>query len=759
MRKLCWGATAISLAIFLSVYILPESSSLPAAGLCTLVCLGSLLFRGNKRQKVFLATLGLAIGFFWTSCYGLLFRAPARALIDEPVQERTLMITDFPKATSRGATLSASLCEADRPRFKIQLYADDEALALRPGDVVHAPIRLIGSDFLRGESVDYYQAKGIFLIGYAQGPLFLMRRPDTTPIRFFPQYAAQAIKHSIARIFPADLSGFLTALLTGDKGALSPGIYAAFQRSGLSHVIAVSGLHISFLAGLLAALFGKRSRLSALIGPPLMFFFAAMAGNTPSALRAAFMASLLLIAPLVGREPDKPTTLSVTLMVLLLPCPYAAASISLQLSFGAVAGIYLVSGTLSSRWLKSIPKWDTPCGKAAGRVLAFFIPCLAVTMGALLFTTPLAALYFHSVSLAGPVSNLLTLWAVSLSFAGGLISAVLGLFSVPLGTIPAWLTAWPARWIMFAAKEIARLPFASLSLLSGYTVLWFVIAYIILLLWLVGYRQIRPSIPLSALISTLCVCLIVSTWTVRTGVLTATVLDVGQGSSTLFYSKGRSILVDCGGSGGDDPGDIAADYLQSLGSSHLDALILTHYHTDHACGVPELLSRIQVSQLILPDVTPEDDLRREILRTAEELGCEVIFLSEDLSLGFGSAALTLFAPLGDGGANEEGLSVLCSAGDFDVLVTGDMNDIVEKRLVKQKSLPDIELLVVGHHGSKNSTSAELLLATTPEMAVISSGYNSYGHPAPETIERLGAAGCDIYLTDRMGTVTFSIKGE
>ena len=357
------------------------------------------------------------------------------------------------------------------------------------------------------------------------------------------------------------------------------------------------------------------------------------------------------------------------------------------------------------------------------------------------------------------MSHLLTLWAVSLSFAGGLLSAVLGLFSVPLGTIPAWLAAWPARWIMFAAKEIARLPFASLSLLSGYTVLWFVIAYIILLLWLVGYRQIRPSIPLSALISTLCVCLIVSTWTVRTGVLTATVLDVGQGSSTLFYSKGRSILVDCGGSGGDDPGDIAADYLQSLGSSHLDALILTHYHTDHACGVPELLSRIQVSQLILPDVTPEDDLRREILRTAEELGCEVIFLSEDLSLGFGSAALTLFAPLGDGGANEEGLSVLCSAGDFDVLVTGDMNDIVEKRLVKQKSLPDIELLVVGHHGSKNSTSAELLLATTPEMAVISSGYNSYGHPAPETIERLGAAGCDIYLTDRMGTVTFSIKGE
>lgn len=236
-------------------------------------------------------------------------------------------------------------------------------------------------------------------------------------------------------------------------------------------------------------------------------------------------------------------------------------------------------------------------------------------------------------------------------------------------------------------------------------------------------------------------------------------LDVGQGASTLFYSRGHAVLVDCGGNSWDDPGDVAADYLQSLGSSHLDALILTHYHSDHTCGVAELLSRIDVSLIIAPDVTPEDPLRQEILALAKEHGCSVELLLEDAAISFGDALLSIYEPLGKGSANEEGLSVLCTVGSFDVLITGDMDAVVERRLVKYKSLPDIELLMVGHHGSKTATSEELLLAVTPERAVISSGYNSYGHPALEAMERLGAVGCEIYRTDLMGTASFIIQKE
>lgn len=759
MRKLCWWASSFSLAVLLSVYLLPEAFLFPAGIFCLLSSLLALLFQGNSQKRLALATLGLAAGFLWTGCYGLLDRTPARELVGETAQNYTFEISDFPRETSRGASLSAKLQMEGLPAAKVQLYTGSEALTFHPGDIVSGSVRLAASDFLRGESVDYYQAKGIYLLGYTRGALTLQERPSAIPLCHFPQYAAHALKTSISRIFPDDVSGFLSALITGDKNDLPSGAYTAFQRSGISHVVAVSGLHISFLAGLLIILLGTHSRRSAVVGILLMFFFAAMAGNTPSALRAAFMSSLLLLAPLVSREPDKPTTLSAALLVILLPCPYAAASVSLQLSFGAVAGIYLITGKLSSQWLSSIPKWDKPLGKLVRKTLSLLCCNLAVTLGALLFTTPLAALTFGSVSLVGPLTNLLTLWAVSLTFIGGLVSALLGIVSLPLGSLLARLIAWPARWILFVARVVAGFPFSAVSILSGYLTFWFLCAYIILLLWLAGRKKTRPVFPVFALCLTLCAALITSAWPALTSDLTVIALDVGQGSSTLFYSKGHAVLVDCGGSGGDDPGDIAADCLQSLGISHLDALILTHYHTDHACGVPELLSRIRVSRLILPDVTPEDSLRLEILELADELNCKAELLAHDLRCGFGDAKLTLFEPLGDGGVNEEGLSLLCTSGSFDVLVTGDMNDTVERRLIKYKDLPDIELLVVGHHGSKNSTSEDLLLATTPETAIISSGYNSYGHPAPETLERLGAAGCDIYLTNDMGTVTFTFKGE
>lgn len=291
-----------------------------------------------------------------------------------------------------------------------------------------------------------------------------------------------------------------------------------------------------------------------------------------------------------------------------------------------------------------------------------------------------------------------------------------------------------------------------------YLKLWLALVYALLLLYLLGRgEKKRPLVPLGLGTAGLCAALVLQAASHTAGRLTVSVLDVGQGLSVALLSGGRAALVDCGGTGADNPGDTAADYFQSLGLSRIDLVVLTHYHEDHAGGIPELLERLEVGLLVLPDVEEDDPLRREITALAEEKGIETLFLAEDADVTFGESALRIYAPLGSGGANEEGLSVLCTAGDFDGLITGDMNDTVEKRLVKYGSLPDLELLVAGHHGSKYATSEELLLATRPELAVISVGYNTYGHPAPETLERLAAAGCAIYRTDWSGTVTITAK--
>lgn len=759
MRNLCWWAVPCSAAIFLAVYLLPEGLLLPVGAFCAVCGFGSLFFHGRTRRKIALVSAGLAVGLLWTGCYGLLLRAPARALAEQEPGEYTLEVAGFPRETGWGAFLDAKLLMDGMIAPMVRLYANADALELRPGDVLSAVVKLSPSDQRRGETVDYYEAGGIYLLGSVRGEITSVHRPGHVPFWYWPQLTAKAVKDSISRIFPADVAGFLTALTTGDKSQLPAGLYAAFRRSGIAHVMAVSGLHIGFLAAAIALLLGRRNGLGPVLITALIFFFASATGNSPSALRASFMTVAILLAPLVGREDDKPTTLAAVLAILLLACPYSAASASLQLSFAAVAGIYLISGPLCQRWLTAIPKWKGFPGKLGRTVLSWAAVSIAATLGALLFSTPIAALYYRSVSLAGLLTNLLTLWVISLVFMGGLLAALVGLACAPAGSALAWTIAWPARWIMWVARGISRWPFASVSLLSGYLTGWFVIAYSIVLVWLFARRSMRPAIPIAAVIVTLCAALLTSAWPAVTGALTVAVLDVGQGASNLLWSKGHAVLVDCGGNRWDDAGDIAADYLQALGTSRLDALILTHYHADHAGGVPELLSRLDVRLLILPDVTPEEPLRAEILSLAEKYGCEVELLFVDAHVAFGDASLEIYAPLGSGGTNEEGLSVLCTAGDFDVLITGDMNDVTERRLVKYKFLPDIELLVVGHHGSKTSASEELLLTTTPEAAVISSGYNTFGHPAPEALERLGAAGCDIYRTDQMGTVTFTVTAD
>ena len=757
MRKLAWFAGAFSAAVFLAVYLLPEGLLLPAGAACALAALLGLLLRGDRRRRMMLACLGLAAGLVWTGTYGQLTHAPAQALAGT---EGTISATaaDWPRETAYGSSVLVYLRPEEGLPISTRLYLDDPSPGLRPGDRLTVPAELRLADTIAGEHTDYYYAKGILLVAYGEGEAEVSR-PARPPWWTWPAYAARALEDSVERAFPDWAAPLVTALITGEDSGLDGGEYAALRRTGLSHVISVSGLHVSFLAGCLAALLGAWRRRTAVISIALMFFFAAAVGNTPAVLRAAFMQSMLLLAPLVGREDDRATSLFTILMLLLAANPYAAASVSLQLSFAAVAGIYLFTGPLNDRLralLPSEPKGFWPrLGRLAGE---FVFASLSTTLGAVVFTTPLTAVYFHSVSLIAPLANLLTLWAFSLAFLGGLAVSLAGLALPALAGVLAWPVSLAVWFVQKVTAALARLPFASVSTQSVYLRLWLALVYGLLLLYLLwrGEKK-RPLVPIGLGTAALCGALVLNAAAQTGGALTVSVLDVGQGLSVALTSGGRTALVDCGGTGSDDPGDVAADYFQDLGLRRIDLVVLTHYHQDHAGGVPELLNRLDVGLLVLPDVEADDPLRAEITALAAEQGVETLFVSENTGVELGEAALTIYGPLGTGGGNEEGLSILCTAGEFDALITGDMNSAVEHRLVKYGNLPDIELLVAGHHGSKYSTSEELLLETRPETAVISTGYNTYGHPAPETLERLAAAGCDIYRTDWSGTVTVTAQ--
>ena len=341
-------------------------------------------------------------------------------------------------------------------------------------------------------------------------------------------------------------------------------------------------------------------------------------------------------------------------------------------------------------------------------------------------------------------------------FGAGVLIGTLGMFLPELAVLLALPIAPLGRYLNWVVDGMSNLTFSAVTTNSVYYRAWLVLVYLILILIPILPGKKRWIIPTCCGVATLCLAMLLNAWSFWWGSGAVTALNVGQGQSVLVRSGRFLCLVDCGGDSYDSAGDIAADFLGDYGVGRLDLLVLTHFHADHANGVTELLKRVQVDTLAIPPATGEEEpLRDEILSVAEAWDVEVLEVGEDTLLTLDDdRTIQLYAPLGAGETNEAGLTCLISTGDFDTLITGDMGADVEQQLLTHTDLPDLEVLVAGHHGSKSSTSEQLLAATAPDYAFLSVGeHNTYGHPAQETLERLAAAGCRIYRTDLQGNIT------
>lgn len=758
VRKLAIFAFSFSGAVFLCNLLLPRSlwlllALLFAAG----IGLVRFCLKGRRRLLFSLICAGLAAGLLWTEGYDRLFFQPARDLDDRTVK-LDAVVSDWPQKTDYGWSVLIRVKTGPMTKSSMILYVDEQGRDLQPGDNIAAVVHCtMGDHTFAGEEITYYVAKGIFLRGVAYGRLDVCR-PDQIPIRHWAAVLSKELKAGIDAAFSPESAALVRALVTGNRDNLTDTFTTSLQRVGLSHTVAVSGMHLAFLAALLDLILGRGKKITAIITILWVVLFCGVAGNTPSVLRAAVMILLLQIAPLFGRERDGFTALATALMLLLAWNPYSAAHVGLQLSFGAVAGILLVADPIQNKLL-SILHLDKRPKPVLLQVLIlvprFFVSTFAATLGASVLTVPLVALHFQNFSLISPLSNLLTLWAVAILFLGGLLLGLLGIACPGLASVLAIPFVHLANYLERVVDVLGQIPFAAIPLESFFYRAWVVFLCMLLAVTFLARGSCRLLLPMLAAGGTLAVCVLFTALTFRAGELTVAVLDVGQGQSVLLRSGNYLTLVDCGGDGNVNAGDTAADYIQSQGRLSLDLLVVSHYHADHANGIPQLLKRMDVSAIALPDVEPGDPLRGEILALAEEKEIEVWFIREDTYISLGeNQEFILYAPLAqEGESNEIGLTVLATAGDFDVLLPGDMDGETEEKLLAHTELPDIELLVAGHHGSRYSTRSELLHVTRPDMAVISVGVNNrYGHPAQETLERLAVSGIDIYRTDLQGTV-------
>ena len=239
---------------------------------------------------------------------------------------------------------------------------------------------------------------------------------------------------------------------------------------------------------------------------------------------------------------------------------------------------------------------------------------------------------------------------------------------------------------------------------------------------------------------------------------TVTALDVSQGQSIVFSSGRACAVVDCGGrSTVEDPGDLAARKLLAQGHRSLDLLVLTHPHDDHVNGVLRLMHWLPVRTLVIPAAadTTKAPLS-DILALAAVNHTTVVRVDAEQTVTAGGISVHLY-PEPCAGQEDGSMIVLTSIGDYDTLVPGDVDTTAEVKFLSSCTYPSVELLLVGHHGSKRSTCDAWLDAIAPDAAIISVGYNNYGHPTAETLERLQAHNIPIYRTDQMGDITVHLS--
>ena len=741
MRKLMWFTVGFAAASALCAFLwITEGLMLPALALAA--AFAALMLFGRKTRWLRIpgvVCLGCAVGLLWFQLYSSSYLGLASAL-DGQNADVTARCTDYSYSTDYGTGVEAVLY-LDGKTFRTKLYVSGD-IDMEPGDVLTGIFRFKVTTPDGTDARTAQEGKGIFLLGYQEENAELLKLAKTPGWASAP-ILRKNLKEIIEKCIPADEAGFAKALLLGDRTGIDYETNTAFKISGISHIIAVSGLHVTILFTLINMLCLKRRWLVALLGIPTLCLFAAVGGFSPSVVRACIMQGLIIMAMLFDREYDGPTELAFACLVMLLANPLVIVSVSFQLSVGCMIGTFLFQRKI----------YDWMCDKLGCekkhryvKLKRWFASSVSMTLSAMVLTTPLVAYYFGCISLVGVLTNLLTLWVISFIFYGIMLVCLLGWLWPAVGAILGKFIAWPIRYVLGTAKLLASFPLAAVYTRSIFVVFWLVFAYCLLVIFLLS-RNKKPGTLFCCGAIGLCLALTLSWAEILFDDCRMTVLDVGQGQCILLQSDGKTYLVDCGGSDEEQAADLAADTLLSQGITRLDGVILTHYDRDHSGGLPYLLTRISADTIFAPK-------SEEASGISAELDQSLYRIRDDLELRFGDTVITIFGPVIPDSGNESSLAVLFRSGNCDILITGDRSGFGERMLLKRTALPELEILVAGHHGSQNATCTELLEATKPKIAVISVGENSYGHPAPAVLDRLEASGCAVYRTDIHGNLVF-----
>lgn len=554
--------------------------------------------------------------------------------------------------------------------------------------------------------------------------------------------------------------GALAAILLGEKQGMDREIRELYQVNGIAHVLAISGLHLSFLGvgvyHLLRRIMGSYT-VGGLAGVLFLSAYILMIGMTVSAFRAMVMFLFRIGADLSGRHYDSPTALAAAAVTVCMWRPLSLYDSGFWLSFGALIAIIFILPIF-----KNLPAQS-----------------LWASVSVNLFLLPILMYSFYEVPIYGVFLNLIVIPLLSVLMAAGLIGTMISLFWEHAGEAIFLCCRIIFRVYEHSCEAALRLPFA--RVVTGQQDIWKILFYYVFLFAAVlllrkkeenkGEKRSRKKrVVLSVLLVGTGMTILLFTAQVKDKI-TITMLDVGQGDGLVIRGpEGKTYFMDGGSSDVKKVGEYRIEpYLLSQGIGSLDYVFASHGDQDHISGIRELVQRqktgVTIKRLVLPTQTVWDDALKELAEMAEKEGIPVFTMEKGQCLTEGKLSLTCIQP-GKGEMEETGnsasLVLALRYGDFDMLFTGDVEGEGEKRLVDhlqgEYSECVWDVLKTAHHGSGNSTTEEFLKTAAPQYAFISAGKNnSYGHPHKETLERLKDAGAIVYSTQEEGAVTIVVS--
>ncbi len=574
------------------------------------------------------------------------------------------------------------------------------------------------------------------------------------------------MKSNINKILNEEEAALCIGILVGDREAISEQTEDNFKKSNLTHMLAVSGSHITYIINAFAMLLGKTSkRTSKIFTIIILIFFMALTGFTFSVIRACIMGILVLLASLMYRKPDTINNLGISSFIILLFNPYAISDAGFLLSYGGTIGIVLLGDKIEN----AIYKEENKNKNIINKIIKYIIISFSITLSANLIIIPIMAYNFSTVSFTFWISNILAAPIMEIATIFGFIIYFISIFFIPLAKFLGIFLNLLLYLLLKIAEVSSLIPGSSIYIKTPY-IIECIIYYLFIVLWL-KWDYIKNAINvkkiLKVLVASSILLIIFSSVLIYYYPKTLKIyfVDVGQGDCTLIKTPtNKHILIDGGGSefGNFDVGESTLlPYLLDRRITTIDYMLISHFDSDHIDGLFAVMENLKIKNIIISKQGEKSDnfIRFQELVKNKKVNVLVVKKGDRIQIDKYSYFEILFPEknlIQDNVLNNNSIVAnFCSIG-LKILFTGDVEEIAENRLCELYRDTDklkSTILKVAHHGSKTSSTAKFLELVTPKIALIGVGEgNKFGHPNNGVLDRIRDYTNKIYRTDKNGEI-------